>query len=71
MRTLFFLGAVSWLACGKPPSSFDAGLFVDGGPNFAAFSLLDVNANSKRSGQQVSPRDYAGQVTGWYFGHST
>lgn len=35
------------------------------------FSLLDVNPASPRAGAQVSPRDYAGVVTGWYFGHST
>lgn len=35
------------------------------------FSLRDVNTASKRAGTQVSPRDYAGVVTGWYFGHST
>jgi hypothetical protein len=35
------------------------------------FSLLDVNAASPRAGQQVSPADYPGQVTGWYFGHSS
>jgi hypothetical protein len=35
------------------------------------FSLLDVNPTSERSGQMVSPTDYVGSVSGWYFGHST
>ena len=35
------------------------------------FSLPDVNDESPRFGQNISPRDYQGQVTGWYFAHST
>ena len=35
------------------------------------FHLQDVNLNSARSGQAVSPRDYLGKVSAWYFGHST
>jgi hypothetical protein len=35
------------------------------------FVLLDVNPGSPRSGQAVSPRDYLGQVSAWYFGHAT
>lgn len=35
------------------------------------FSLLDVNVNSARHGDLVSPVDYRGTVSGWYFGHST
>jgi hypothetical protein len=34
-----------------------------------AFSLPDVNPMSDRSGVLVSPRDYLGRVTVWYFGH--
>jgi hypothetical protein len=30
-----------------------------------------VSPNSPTSGQLVSPRDYLGEVSGWYFGHST
>lgn len=37
----------------------------------ADFSVVDVNPNSARFLEAVSPRDYAGQVTAWYFGHST
>ncbi|MCO6439259.1 MAG: hypothetical protein J5J06_19380 [Phycisphaerae bacterium] len=35
------------------------------------FSLTDVNPASARTQQPVSPRDYLGQVSAWYFGHST
>ena len=35
------------------------------------FSLPDVNATSITHGMTVSPRDYVGRVSGWYFGYST
>jgi hypothetical protein len=35
------------------------------------FSLTDLNPASSRFGQMVSPRDYLGQVSAWYFGHAT
>jgi hypothetical protein len=35
------------------------------------FSLRDVNATSARFDQMVSPRDYQGGVSAWYFGHAT
>lgn len=35
------------------------------------FGLADVNLTSPTYNETVSPRDYIGQVTGWYFGHST
>ncbi len=35
------------------------------------FVLPDVNATSPTNGQMVSPFDFPGAVTGWYFGHST
>lgn len=35
------------------------------------FSLLDVNETSATAGDIVSPRDYLGQVSAWYFGHAT
>ena len=37
----------------------------------ADFSLLDTNPTSATYDQLVSPRDYLGQVSAWYFGHST
>ncbi len=35
------------------------------------FGLYDVNPNSPRYQELVSPKDYFGQVSAWYFGHST
>jgi hypothetical protein len=32
------------------------------------FSLPDVNEASARSTQLISPRQYQGQITAWYFG---
>jgi len=47
----------------EPPQTSDDAL-----PDF---SLADVNANSARYREDISPRDYLGQVSAWYFGHST
>jgi hypothetical protein len=60
------VAAVLALACQPPaPTPLATGAKV---PDF---HLLDVNPASARAGQQVSPRDLEGQVTGWYFGHSS
>ncbi|UCC30167.1 MAG: hypothetical protein JSU86_18455 [Phycisphaerales bacterium] len=48
---------------GEPPEPSDEAL-----PDF---SVADVNADSARYGEAVSPRDYLGQISAWYFGHST
>ncbi len=32
------------------------------------FALVDVNQSSTTANQEVSPRDYLQQVSGWYFG---
>jgi hypothetical protein len=37
----------------------------------ADFSLTDVNPNSATYNEPVSPRDYLGQLSAWYFGHGT
>ncbi len=37
----------------------------------ADFSLSDVNPTSESYNQSVSPYDFTGQVSGWYFGHAT
>ncbi len=42
-----------------------------GGEALPDFSVADVNADSPRYQAVVSPRDYLGQVSAWYFGHST
>jgi hypothetical protein len=35
------------------------------------FLLPDVNTNSSTFGADVSPRDYLGRISAWYFGHAT
>ena len=35
------------------------------------FSLIDENETSATYSQAVSPRDYTGVVSAWYFGHSS
>ncbi len=35
------------------------------------FSLQDVNPASATFNRAVSPRDYVGQVSAWYFGHAS
>ena len=35
------------------------------------FSLPDENSTSTTYQTNISPRDYVGQVSGWYFGLST
>lgn len=35
------------------------------------FTLIDSNQNSSQYEKEVSPRDYIGSISGWYFGHGT
>jgi hypothetical protein len=35
------------------------------------FSVVDANSASPRFREAVSPRDYLGEISAWYFGHST
>jgi hypothetical protein len=48
-------------------------LAVDGGVGSLVpdFSLNDENPASTTGGQQVSPSQYRGRVSAWYFGHSS
>ncbi len=46
-------------------------VFEADGDALAGFSMVDVNPDSARFQEKVSPRDYLGQVSAWYFGHST
>jgi len=41
------------------------------GSQVADFALLDVNPTSATYNTMVSPRDYQGQVSAWYFGYSS
>jgi hypothetical protein len=62
MRRLAALTALLLAACNGgsgPPAATEP--IVD-------FLLQDVNPNSPTNGMYVSPRDYLGQVSAWYFG---
>ncbi|MBX2798330.1 MAG: hypothetical protein KTR31_11690 [Myxococcales bacterium] len=41
------------------------------GEELPDFALVDTNATSPTTGTEVSPRQFLGQRTAWYFGHST
>ena len=47
------------------------GVVADSVQEVVDFSEMDVNVTSPRSGEAVSPRDYLGKVSAWYFGHAT
>jgi hypothetical protein len=57
-------------ACAEPIPKGDCGTgdLAGGMPDFC---LVDINPTSPRSGDSISPRDYLGEVSGWYFIHST
>lgn len=57
------------LSDGNEPSS--AGAPEPSNEALPDFSLTDVNSNSSRFGEAVSPRDYLGKISAWYFGHAT
>jgi hypothetical protein len=52
----------------KPPVTDPGGTFPEVAPDF---HLVDVNPASPTAGQNVSPRDELGKVSGWYFGEAT
>jgi len=35
------------------------------------FKLIDTNPNSPTVNQEVSPSQFLGKVSAWYFGHGT
>jgi cyclophilin family peptidyl-prolyl cis-trans isomerase len=51
-----------------PDQSFGVSVQADPQPNF---QLTDVNPNSATANRPVSPRDYLGTLSAWYFTHST
>jgi hypothetical protein len=65
------------------PEEFEARYCFDGVPvvefvdqaegelAYPDFSLVDTNVNSPTYGQDVSPSDYLGEVSAWYFGHAS
>jgi len=53
------------------PFLTDGGNTPSGNEAVPDFSVPDVNPNSARYQENVSPRDYLGQISAWYFGHAT
>ena len=64
MRLHLLSLAVALSACGPPQAA-------PLGERVADFLLEDLNPSSPRFGDALSPRDYLGEVSGWYFIHST
>ena len=53
---------------GGDEGSDDGGGDTGEGPEMVAdFSLEDLNPESPRFGEMISPRDYIEEVSGWYF----
>ncbi len=58
--------------CGDDESPVGAnGNGIPTGNQAPDFALADVNSSSATNGEMVSPRDYEGKVSAWYFGRST
>ena len=62
------LGALTLVALGVGCSSDSGTEPPDPMPDF---HLVDENPNSATHDSVVSPRDYLGRVSAWYFGHAT
>jgi hypothetical protein len=59
------------VAC-SPKGDSAVGVSVEAGsPVATSWALSDVNPTSPTFEQVVSPADLIGQVSVWYFGHST
>lgn len=77
--TLLFMGGLGCQTeCFDGPMPPDLNTCLNtagGGPSTETelpdFSLRDVNPSSERFDTMVSPRDYQGEISAWYFGHST
>lgn len=65
-RGILIAALMTLIGCGGDTTG--GVLSTDAMPDFSA---VDVNANSPRYQEAVSPRDYLGQISAWYFGHST
>jgi len=64
MKHLLALGLLLAAACGGGGGTSGPVLAPD-------FQLQDVNPNSTTTGQDVSPRDYLGTTSAYYFGAAT
>ena len=52
---------------GDTDTDIDTGTSEPGPNAVPDFLLADINPNSSTMGQNVSPRDYLQQISGWYF----
>ena len=65
------VGCHNDLTGARPASNApDTGAVADSGA-MPCFALEDVNPNSTTFGKQVTPRQFLGQISAWYFGHSS
>jgi hypothetical protein len=55
----------------NPPGDQPDAQAEPSGDALSDFSVSDVNPASARYEELISPRDYLGQISAWYFGHST
>lgn len=70
-RLLAFVSAVFFaVGCSEDSTNLPGYKDLNGDP-VPAFSLIDVNPNSATHDQAVSPRDFSGKVSAWYFGSAT
>lgn len=59
-------------ACNVVPPGNDGDNTPQPSPDaLADFTLADVNTASERFGEPISPREYLGTVSAWYFGAAT
>ena len=71
MKKLLFLAPLAFLACGGGGGSDSSGSTDPQTWTLAPdFSLLDVNPTSSTHNQLVSPGDFIGKITAWYFGNA-
>lgn len=59
------------LLMGCPSGSVSEGNDDSSADPMPDFALPDINPASARFNQAISPRDYLGEVSAWYFGHAT
>ncbi len=59
------------LALGCAPKGDSGAAITAGETPSDSWALEDVNASSPTFGEIISPSDLRGQVSVWYFGHST
>tara|TARA_Y100000588_G_C13562394_1_gene630979 strand:+ start:136 stop:348 length:213 start_codon:yes stop_codon:yes gene_type:complete len=66
MKRLLFLPLVLLLACGdSPPISISASTV--GWVSAPGFALRDENPNTSTYHDFLSPSDYSGKISAWYF----